>query len=212
MLSKILSENEVLAEKWKDSAMSKHVRTFRPKTPKTTRQREIPDDKKASYKSPMAYKAFGPDGASRFVIQDRKPEQDAYSLDNALKKGEKRLKRLIARRDLARNNVKNDGGIELADLELKIRKQESHNNWILMRLGPIRKRMQVQDKRFNTLRENETQAEVIQVKRSQEQHDFLMKTGKELKTRPLPSDLGVKRGGRTGNRLMPKRMKRFSKK
>jgi hypothetical protein len=118
-------------------------KTFYPKAGKQTRSREIPDEKKGSYRSPLTR---NPTRHLDFKIQDIPKDIQASKLNKSADKTARHIKKLIERKFREPSN---------ADyIERQILHYEDLYNWKMFRVGMLQKGIQVQEKREATAKEN----------------------------------------------------------
>jgi hypothetical protein len=146
-------------------------RTFGIKVPKQTRSREIPDSRKATYKSPLTSSVLT--RHLDFSMQEISKGEQCTKLLKSIKKAEKHLKNLQNRRNrLALDNP------ETSRLEYLImkRKELLHNK--KFRLSLLMRDLDTRDKRAETKREN------IRVAEEQRQKSFA-RADKFLGSKPV---------------------------
>jgi hypothetical protein len=123
-------------------------RTFGIKVPKQTRSREIPDEKKASYRSPLTSSTVT--RHLDFRIQEIPKTMQLHKLQNSLKKQKRHLKNLIMKRGRF-----SDASEQASYYEVQIKRAEEHIFNKEMKIVLIGRAVEVADKRKETQKENE---------------------------------------------------------
>ncbi len=127
--------------------------TFNPKVPKQTRSREIPDDKKMSYRSPLT---ANPIRHMDFKIQEIPKDIQVSKLARSLVKAKRHLRNLIEKRGRFPSQA--------SYFEREILRTNEHIFNKEMKIALLNRALDTRDKRFDTKKENEHKAELARKK------------------------------------------------